>query len=95
MPDHSEKAMRKELIEDYFLEISDLIGSEKMQTEIELEDEDLYTAKVDLDLYGISEEQQWDHICTGLRSIIRRINTLEKSPNIKLSLELSGLFRNK
>ena len=91
----SEKEMRKELIEDYFLEISDPIGSEKMRTEIEYTDSELYTAKVEMDLSELSTEQEWDLLMTGLRSIIRRIVILEHAPDIKISVELSGLHKNK
>lgn len=91
----SEKEMRKELIEDYFLEISDPIGSENIRTEIEYSNSELYNAKVLLDLSEVSGEQEWDNLMTGLRSIIRRIVILEHAPDIKIAVELSGLHRNK
>jgi hypothetical protein len=91
----AEREMRKELIEDYFLEISDPLGSENIQTEIEYSDSELYNAKVFLNLSGVSGEQEWDNVMTGLRSIIRRIVILEHAPDIKIAVELSGLHKNK
>lgn len=91
----AEKEMRKELIEDYFLEISDPIGSEKIRTEIDYSNSELYSAKVEMDLSELMSEQDWDYFFTGLRSIIRRIVILEHAPDIKISVGLSGLHRNK
>lgn len=95
MSSDPEKEMRKELIEDYFLEISDPLGSEYVRTEIDYSDSELYSAKVEIDLSSLSTEQEWDHLFIGLRSIIRRIIILEYSPDIKISVQLSGLHRHK
>jgi hypothetical protein len=90
-----EKEMRKELIEDYFLEVSDPIGSENFRTEIDYGDSELYSAKVEMDLSCLNTEQDWDQLFMGLRSIIRRIVILEYAPDIKISVHMSGLHRNK
>lgn len=95
MSSDPEKEMRKELIEDYFLEISDPIGSECVRTEIDYSDSELYSARVEIDLSSLSTEQEWDHLFIGFRSIIRRIIILEYSPDIKISVQLSGLHRHK
>ena len=90
-----EKEMRKELIEDYFLEVSDPIGSENVRTEIDYNEGELYSAKVEIDLSSLSTEQEWEHLFMGLRSIIRRIVILEYAPDIKITVQMSGLHRNK
>ena len=95
MSSDPEKEMRKELIEDYFLEISDPIGSECVRTEIDYSDSELYSARVEIDLSSLSTEQEWDHLFIGFRSIIRRIIILEYTPDIKISVQLSGLHRHK
>ena len=95
MSSDPEKEMRKELIEDYFLEISDPIGSECLRTEIDYSNSELYSAKVEMDLSCLSTDQEWDHLFMGLRSIIRRIVILEYAPDIKISVQMSGLHRNK
>ena len=95
MSSDPEKEMRKELIEDYFLEISDPIGSENVRTEIDYSDSELYSAKVEIDLSSLSTEQEWDHLFKGFRSIVRRIIILEYAPDIKISVQLSGLHRHK
>jgi len=90
-----EKEMRKELIEDYFLEVSDPIGGENFRTEIEYSESELYSAKVEMDLSSLCTEQDWDLLFQGLRSIIRRIVILEYAPDIKISVQMTGLHRNK
>ncbi|HVU54559.1 MAG TPA: hypothetical protein VHD83_05860 [Puia sp.] len=90
-----EKEMRKELIEDYFLEISDPLGSENLRTEIDYSNSELYSAKVEIDLSCLNTEEEWNQLFMGLRSIIRRIVILEYAPDIKISVQMSGLHRNK
>jgi len=94
MNDNPEENLRKELIEDYFLEITELIGSEHLQTEIEFKDQHSYAARLKVDVSGLDNEQDLDHFMAGLRSIIRRINILEKDVKISLVIELNGLNRN-
>jgi len=93
MNDNPEEDLRKELIEDYFLEITDLIGSEHLRTEIEFKDRNAYTARLKMDVSGLDNEQDLDHLMAGLKSIIRRINILEKDVQIALSIELEGMHR--
>jgi len=95
MSSDPEKEMRKELIEDYFLEISDPLGDEYIHTEIDYSDSELYSAKVEIDLSSLSTKQEWDHLFIGLRSIFRRIIILEYSPDFKISVHMSGLHRHK
>jgi len=95
MSSDPEKEMRKELIEDYFLEISDPIGCENLSTEIDYSDSELYSAKVEMDLSSLSTEEEWNHLFMGLRSIIRRIVILEYAPDIKISVQMTGLHRTK
>ena len=94
MSENPEKDVRKELIEDYFLEITDLIGNENLRTEIDLKDQHSYTASLKLNVSGLTNEQDLDHFMAGLKSVIRRINILEKDVHIMLSIELEGLHRN-
>ena len=93
MSDNPEKDVRKELIEDYFLEITDIIGNENLQTEIDFKDQHSYTAKLKLNVSGLDNEQDLDHFIAGLKSIIRRINIIEKDVEIAIAIELSGLHR--
>ena len=95
MNDNPEEDLRKELIEDYFLEITDLIGSENLRTEIIFRDKDAYTATLKLNLSNLDDEQALDNFIAGLRSIIRRINILEKDVQIGLAIELEGLHRDR
>jgi len=94
MNENPEENLRKELIEDYFLEITDLLGSERLETQIDFKDEHSYAARLKLDLSSLDNEQDLDHFMAGLRSIIRRINILEKDVQIALTIELEGLHRN-
>ena len=94
MSDNPEKDVRKELIEDYFLEITDLIGTENLRTEIDLKDQHSYTANLKLNVSGLTDEQELDHFMAGLKCVIRRINILEKNVDIMLTVELEGLHRN-
>lgn len=93
MNDNPEENLRKELIEDYFLEITDLLGSEHLQTEIEFKDRHSYAARLRLNVSGLDNEQDLDYFVAGLKSIIRRINILEKNVQIAISIELEGLLR--
>ena len=94
MNDNPEEDLRKELIEDYFLEITEIIGGENLRTEIDFKDNDVYTAKLQINVSGLTNEQDLDHFISGLKSIIRRINILEKDVTIHLAVELQGLQRN-
>ena len=94
MNDNPEENLRKELIEDYFIEITDIIGSENLQTEIEFKDQHAYTAKLKLNVSGLTNEHDLEHFIAGLKSIIRRINIVEKDVHIAIAIELSGLHRN-
>ncbi len=93
MNDYPEESLRKELIEDYFLEITDLIGSENLRTEIEFKDKTAYTATLKLNLSSLDNEQDLENFMLGLRSIVRRINILEKDVQIVLAIELQGMHR--
>ncbi|MBN9383494.1 MAG: hypothetical protein J0H74_22240 [Chitinophagaceae bacterium] len=93
MNDNPEENLRKELIEDYFLEITDILGSEHLQTEIEFNDLHSYTARLRLNVSSLDNEQDLDHFAAGLKSIIRRINILEKDVRIAVAIELEGLHR--
>lgn len=93
MNDNSERDLRKELVEDYFLELTDLIGSENLQTEIEFKHNNSYTARLRLNVSGLDNERDLEHFTSGLKSIIRRINILERDVRIHLSIELKGLHR--
>ena len=94
MNDNPEEDLRKELIEDYFLEITELIGGENLRTEIDFKDNDVYSARLQINVSGLTNEQDLDHFMAGLKSIIRRINIIEKDVKIGLSIELEGLNRN-
>jgi hypothetical protein len=94
MNDNPEENLRKELIEDYFLEITELIGSENLRTEIEFKGQHSYTAKLRFNVSGLDNEQDLEHFISGLKAIIRRINILEKDVRIRLTIELEGLHRN-
>ena len=93
MNDNPEEDLRKELIEDYFLEITDLIGSENLRTEIDFIDQHAYTARLRLNVSGLTNEQDLDNFMAGLKAIIRRINILEKDVEIAIAIELEGLHR--
>lgn len=93
MNDNPEENLRRELIEDYFLEITDLFGSEHLQTKIEFKDQHSYSARLRLNVSGLDNEQDLDHFVAGLKSIIRRINILEKDVQIAIAIELEGLHR--
>ena len=93
MNDNPEQNLRKELIEDYFLEITDLIGSENLRTEIDFKDSRAYTATLKLNLSSLDNEQDLDNFMAGLKSIIRRINIIEKDVAITIAIELEGLHR--
>jgi len=94
MNDNPEEDLRKELIEDYFLEITELIGGENLRTEIDFKDNDVYTAKLQINVSGLTNEQDLEHFMAGLKAIIRRINIVEKEVKIHLAVELQGLQRN-
>jgi hypothetical protein len=94
MNDNPEEDVRRELIEDYFLEITEIIGFENLETEIEFRDEDSYAAKLRLNVSKITNEEDLEHFMAGLKSIIRRINILEKDVTIHLAIDLLGLHRN-
>lgn len=94
MNDNPEEDVRRELIEDYFLEITDLIGIENLETEIEFKDQESYAARLRLNVSKITDEQELEHFMAGLKSVIRRINILEKDVTIHLAIDLLGLHRN-
>jgi hypothetical protein len=94
MNDNPEEDLRKELIEDYFLEITEIIGGENLRTEIDFKDNNVYTAKLQINVSGLTNEQDLDHFISGLKSIIRRINIIEKDVTIQVAVELQGLQRN-
>ena len=94
MNDNPEEDLRKELIEDYFLEITELIGGENLRTEIDFKDNDAYSAKLQINVSRLTNEQDLEHFMAGLKSIIRRINILEKDVKIAVTIELEGLHRN-
>ncbi|MDO6433078.1 hypothetical protein Q4E93_20890 [Flavitalea sp. BT771] len=94
MNDNPEENLRKELIEDYFLEITELIGGENLRTEIDFKDDDVYSARLQINVSGLTNEQDLDHFIAGLKSIIRRINIIEKDVKIGLAIELEGLNKN-
>lgn len=93
MNDNPEEDLRKELIEDYFLEITDLIGSENLRTEIDFKDQYAYSAKLKLNVSGLTDEQDLENFMSGLKAIIRRINIIEKDVKIVFAIELEGLNR--